>query len=140
MEKPFLSLPLANPIQVNSQISSPRVHFLLSRVEIEVMNNFSCTPESGMVITLDRLEATLRFISHEHHQWQAHLNPETEAETYGSQQWSVEIRYTNPQFVDLPNEISYLFPAFNEPIFGVPHVLVCLTSVFGGTNQGGPVL
>jgi len=79
-----------------------------------------------MVITLDRLEATLRFISHEHHQWQAHLNPETEAETYGSQQWSVEIRYTNPQFVDLPNEISYLFPAFNEPIFGVPHVLVCL--------------
>lgn len=38
----------------------------------------------------------------------------------------MEIRYTNPQFVDLPNEISYLFPAFNEPIFGMPYILVCL--------------
>jgi hypothetical protein len=90
------------------------------------MNNFSCTPEWGIIVTLDKLEATLRFISHEQHQWQADLNPESALETYGSLQPGVEIRYTNPQFVDLPNEISYLFPAFNEPIFGMPHVLVCL--------------
>jgi hypothetical protein len=90
------------------------------------MDNFSCPPGSSAIVTFDELKAALRFLSHEQHQWQARLNLESAAETYGSPQSSVEIRYTNPQFVDLPNEISYLFPAFNESILGMPYVLVCL--------------
>ena len=36
------------------------------------------------------------------------------------------IRYSNPEFADMPTEISYLFPAFRDATFGEAYILVCL--------------
>jgi hypothetical protein len=88
--------------------------------------DFSYGAGRGVIVTLDELDATLRLISHGPHRWTASLEKVVLEEWQASRRCSIRIRYTNPEFTDMPTEISYLFPAFNDAMFEEAYTLVCL--------------
>jgi hypothetical protein len=88
--------------------------------------DFSYGTGRGVIVTLDELDATLRFISHGPHRWTASLQRDLVEEEQMPRQSYVGIRYSNPEFADMPTEITYLFPAFSDVIFGETSILVCL--------------
>jgi len=90
------------------------------------MENFSDANWWGVILPLDELQARLRSISDGPHQWTANLEHEVRNEWQTRRQFSVRIQYTNPEFEDMPNDISYLFPAIVDSLFWQPNVLVCL--------------
>jgi hypothetical protein len=90
------------------------------------MDNFSYEDELGLVMTFAELEARLGLISQREHQWTARLAGEIAGEWQLSCQHCVEIWYRNPEFIDMPNQICYRFPAFQDVMGGEPFTLVCL--------------
>jgi hypothetical protein len=88
--------------------------------------DFSYGSGRGVIVTLDELDATLRLSSHGLHQWTASWEQELVEDRQMLSQRRVRIRYGNPGFADMPTEISYLFPAFNDAIFEEAYLLVCL--------------
>ncbi len=103
-----------------------RVHILHSGAEIEYVDEFSYETGRGVIVTLDELDATLRLISHGPHRWTANLEQELVEDRQISRRCCARIRYTNPEFADMPTEISYLFPAFSDATFSEAFILVCL--------------
>jgi hypothetical protein len=90
------------------------------------VDDFSYETGRGVIVTLDELDATLGLISHGPHRWTANLEQELVEGRQISCRCSVRIRYTNPEFADLPTEISYLFPAFSDATFSEEYILVCV--------------
>lgn len=104
----------------------PESTFSLSAPEIKCMDNSLNANWWGVVLSLDELNACLRSISHGSHQWTACLEPEPRDEWDTRGQHCVRICYSNTELIDMPNEISYIFPTFVSAIFWRPDVLVCL--------------
>ena len=77
-------------------------------------------------MTLDELNAILRLISQGPHRWIASWEQELVEDRKMVGQRRVRIRYSNPGFADMPTEISYFFPAFNDAMFEEAYLLVCL--------------
>jgi hypothetical protein len=71
----------------------------------------------GLIVTLEELDTILRLISHGPHRWTASLEKVAMEEGQASRPCS-----------DMPNEISYLFPAFDDAMLGETYILVCLHS------------
>ncbi len=75
-------------------------------------------------MTLPELRLKLRQISSGNHQWEARLIPQAVRNREGTEGRYAAIAYTNPELIDMPNYICYLFPVI-EPGEG-GRVRVCL--------------
>jgi hypothetical protein len=73
---------------------------------------------SGVVLTLGELRTKLSQISEGAHQWTAKLVEVSEPHEPGWTNLCAEIWYSNPGYLDLPNQISYHFPLFPDLVFG----------------------
>jgi len=100
--------------------------FACSSAEVAYMDNFSDPTSWGVLLPLDDLQACLRSVSHHEHQWTAFLEQEATGEWQTPWHRCVSIRYKNPELTDMPNEITYLFPAFVDSLFWEPSILICL--------------
>jgi hypothetical protein len=90
------------------------------------MSAISLENGSGTIITLGELRAKLDLISEGQHQWTAQLGRVTDESGMGWPERCVLIWYTNPEFIDMPNEICFRFPAFHQVLGGESETLVCL--------------
>jgi hypothetical protein len=90
------------------------------------MDNTSCENGQGTIITLADLETKLSLIGHRQHQWTARLARVAGESQMAWPQQCVEIWYTNPEFIDMPNQICFHFPAFHQVMGGESETLVCL--------------
>jgi hypothetical protein len=80
----------------------------------------------GTIITLVDLQTKLGFISCGQHQWTARLARVAGEWQMAYPQQCVEIWYTNPEFIDMPHQICFRFPAFHQVMGGESEALVCL--------------
>lgn len=90
------------------------------------MDNTSGENGQGTIITLADLEAKPALISHEQHQWTACLARVSSEPRLGRLPQCAEIWYTNPEFIDIPNQICFHFPAFDQVIGCDSEIMVCL--------------
>ena len=72
----------------------------------------------GVVLALSQLQAKLGQISKGAHQWTAKLVEVLEPHELGWTNLCAEVWYSNPEYLDMPNQISYHFPAFPDLVFG----------------------
>ena len=90
------------------------------------MDNTSGANGQGTIITFADLETKLGLISHGQHRWTARLVRVSGESQMAWPQKCVEIWYTNPEFIDIPNQICFHFPAFDQVIGGESEIMVCL--------------
>lgn len=84
--------------------------------------------DSGFIVPMTVLEHRLRRISLGNHQWLALAVPKPITNGMGRQCNYVAVGYTNPEMVDMPNFLCYLFPILDNGVsVGLqPEKLICL--------------
>ncbi len=92
---------------------------------------------TGSIITFAELQDKLFEISHDDHRWTAEA--EYCSRRRGRRQvLAVRVWYTNPDLLDMPNQICFEFPAFPDEIWGSEDdALVCLhPSLITAVSEG----
>lgn len=77
----------------------------------------------GIIVALPDLKDKLSAISHGLYQWRLVAEPETTGHGFISH---VDIAFSNPEFVDMPNDVCFRFPVFDRGIWRSPELLVCM--------------
>jgi hypothetical protein len=90
------------------------------------MSDASYGDGSGRIVTLRELRAKFKLISHGEHQWSAQLVLYSGAPDIGWPSLCVHVWYSNPELVDMPNQICFRFPAFHQALGYEEDTLVCL--------------
>jgi hypothetical protein len=94
--------------------------------EIKDMDNDSFKSGHGAIITLADLETKLLWISQGEHHWKSRLARIAGESQMACAQQRIEIWYNNPEFINLPNQICFRFPAFPQALGRKSETLVCL--------------
>jgi hypothetical protein len=71
--------------------------------------------DQGYIISLADLRRRLRAISHGAHQWSVEIVQKLLPACKGELQSYALILYTNPVMLDMPNNLSFLFPIAAQP-------------------------
>jgi hypothetical protein len=90
------------------------------------MSNTAHGEGSAAIVTLGELKAKFELISHGKHEWTANLMRYREAPNVGWPHLCVHVWYSNPGLVDMPNQICFRFPAFDQALGYEEETLVCL--------------
>jgi hypothetical protein len=73
------------------------------------MRDTSCDDSSGTIVTLGELRAKFKLISHGEYEWSAQLVRYSKAPDIGWPSLCVHVWYSNPELVDMPNQIRFAF-------------------------------
>lgn len=79
----------------------------------------------GIIVSLEDLRNILTALTTNEHRWEARV-PVAEGEPSVASNLSIDIWYSNPGLVDMPNAICFRFPALRPRTIGPGDTFICL--------------
>lgn len=79
----------------------------------------------GIIVSLEDLRKILTTLTTNEHRWEV-TDSFTEGEFFVASNLSMDIWYSNPGLMDMPNELCYRFPALPPRSIGAGDTLICL--------------
>jgi hypothetical protein len=80
------------------------------------MSDTSCGDGSGKIVTLGELRAKFKLISHGEYEWSAQLFRYSKAPDIGWLSLCVHFWDSNPELLDMPNQMCFRFLHFIKPL------------------------